>query len=54
LSRRPGGGRHWFSGRATLALDRRADGNVADLHVVRLLDRKGDGAGDGVGGKSER
>ena len=32
-----------------LALDGRTDGDVADLDVVRLLDGKGDGAGDGVG-----
>jgi hypothetical protein len=34
-------------------LDGRADGDVADLDVVRLLDGKGDGAGDGVGGDGE-
>jgi len=34
-------------------LDGRTDGDVADLDVVRLLDGKGNGAGDGVGGNGE-
>ena len=38
---------------SALALDGRADGDVADLDVVRLLDGEGDGAGDGVGGDGE-
>src|SRR5208283_3107888 len=36
-----------------LALDGRTDGDVADLDVIRLLDGKGDGAGDGVGGDGD-
>jgi hypothetical protein len=32
---------------SALALDGRTDGDVANLDVIRLLDGKGDGAGDG-------
>jgi hypothetical protein len=34
-------------------LDGRTDGDVANLDVIRLLDGKGDGAGDGVGRDGE-
>ncbi len=47
LSVRSGGG-------SVSVLDGGPDGDIADLDVVRLLDRKGDGAGHGIGTDTDR